>query len=282
MKLNLFNLRSFFFTKPIQTSSRNSFSLQKCFPFCTTNHPRNFFNDVVPGTSAVYSHALKFQRPVTIKWKPHLENNASFIGTVSGELKRMNSKFGDFGVYTKLRVRNSNQPNSSSFWVLLNMWDDVAEIAYEHLKPNHFICVSGRLESFTRADDDDSGNLRLDYKLNVKQLNFVAQKLGYEDHEKEKKIHAGEQSGGNWLSPIDRLHLWQVFFANPNEWWDQRKGKKNPKQPDFKHKDTGEALWLKKDDPPWVTRQLELLDSNIAEGRFAGRRSRVTAWVYDE
>jgi hypothetical protein len=24
--------------------------------------------------------------------------------------------------------------------------------------------------------------------LNVKQLNFVAQKLGYEDHEKEKKI----------------------------------------------------------------------------------------------
>ncbi|PNX62484.1 protein OSB1, partial [Trifolium pratense] len=164
MKLNLFNLRSFFFTKPIQTSSRNSFSLQKCFPFCTTNHPRNFFNDVVPGTSAVYSHALKFQRPVTIKWKPHLENNASFIGTVSGELKRMNSKFGDFGVYTKLRVRNSNQPNSSSFWVLLNMWDDVAEIAYEHLKPNHFICVSGRLESFTRADDDDSGNLRLDYK----------------------------------------------------------------------------------------------------------------------
>jgi hypothetical protein len=93
---------------------------------------------------------------------------------------------------------------------------------------------------------------------------------------------AGGQSGENRLNSIDRLHLWQVFFANPNEWWDQRKRKKNPNQPDFKHKDTGEALWLKKYDPPWVTRQLELLDSNIAEGGFAGRRSRVAAWVYDE
>ncbi|KAK2398512.1 protein OSB1, mitochondrial [Trifolium repens] len=229
MKLNQFNLRSFF-TKPIQNISRNIFSLQKCFPFCSTiDNPRkssHFFNDVVPGTSAVYSHALKFQRPATIKWKPHLENNASFIGSVEGELKRMISK-------------------------------------------------TGYLESYI-------GERELCYKLNVKQLNFVAQKLGYEDHEKEKKIEAGGQSGENRLNSIDRLHLWQVFFANPNEWWDQRKRKKNPNQPDFKHKDTGEALWLKKDDPPWVTRQLELLDSNIAEGGFAGRRSRVAAWVYDD
>ncbi|GAU15381.1 hypothetical protein TSUD_04500 [Trifolium subterraneum] len=278
MKLNLFNLRSFFFTKPIQTSSRNSFSLQKCFPFCTTNHPRkssHFFNDVVPGTSAVYRHALKFQRPATIKRKPHLENNASFIGMVTRELKRVNNKTSKFGVHTTLRVRSSNQSNSSSFWVLIVMWNDLAEIAYEHLKPNHYVCVSGYLDSY-------SGERELCYRLTVMQLNFVAQKMGYEDHEKEKKIEAGDQSGGNRLNSIDRLHLWQVFFVNPNEWWDQRKLKKNPNQPDFKHKDTGEALWLKKDDPPWVTRQLELLDSNIAEGGFAGRRSRVSTWVYDE
>jgi hypothetical protein len=181
MKLNPFNLRPFF-TKPIQKISRNIFSLQKCFPFCSTiDNPRkssHFFNDVVPGTSAVYSHALKFQRPATIKWKPHLENNASFIGSVEGELKRMISKTGDFGVYTKLRVRSSNQPNSSSFFlkfftygnskrhfsvrfvnrVLITMWNHVAEIAYEHLKPNHFICVSGYLDSY-------SGNSELCFKV---------------------------------------------------------------------------------------------------------------------
>lgn len=73
-----------------------------------------------------------------------------------------------------------------------------------------------------------------------------------------------------------------MFFANPNEWWDQRKCKTNPKQPDFKHRDTGEALWLSKHDPPWVTKQLELHDSKIAEGGFLGRRPRVASWVYDE
>lgn len=72
-----------------------------------------------------------------------------------------------------------------------------------------------------------------------------------------------------------------MFFANPSEWWDQRKRKRNPKQPDFKHKDTGEALWLSNNDPPWVNKQLQLLDSKL-EGGFVGRRSRVSNWVFDE
>lgn len=59
----------------------------------------------------------------------------------------------------------------------------------------------------------------------------------------------------------NRLHLWQMFFANPHEWWDNRKNKVNSKSPDFKHKDTGEALWINIEDPPWITKQLELYDS---------------------
>ena len=69
----------------------------------------------------------------------------------------------------------------------------------------------------------------------------------------------------------NRLHLWQVFFANRNEWRDQRKSKLNPEQLDFRHKVTGEALWLSKYNPPWFTRQLKLLDSKVAESGFAGR-----------
>lgn len=268
MKLNPFILRSLF-AKPIQTPS----ILHKCFSFSTTNHPTksssHYFDDVVPGTSSVYNHALKFQRPATIRWKPWLENSASFIGSVAREVKHVNSKIGDFGVYTTLRVQ---KPDRSPFWVLLMMWNNVAEIAYEHLKPNDLICVSGYLDSF-------DGNSELCYKLNVKELNFVARSLGYEDHEKEHKFEGAKAGNQNYGNP---LHLWQVFFANPNEWWDQRKNKLNPKQPDFKHKDTGEALWLSKHNPPWVTKQLKLLDSKFSEGGFAGRRSRVTSWVYDE
>uniref|UniRef100_J3LQS8 Uncharacterized protein n=1 Tax=Oryza brachyantha TaxID=4533 RepID=J3LQS8_ORYBR len=71
-----------------------------------------------------------------------------------------------------------------------------------------------------------------------------------------------------------RLRLWQVFFANPYEWWDNRQSKPHFKCADFKHKDTGEKLWLLPDDPPWIRRQLELHDQEIAKnGHRDGRRT---------
>lgn len=63
----------------------------------------------------------------------------------------------------------------------------------------------------------------------------------------------------------DRLILWQLFFANPFEWWDQRATKGFSNRPDFRHKSTGEALWIKSDDPPWVKMQLNLYDSKVSE-----------------
>lgn len=154
------------------------------------------------------------------------------------------------------------------------MWNSVAELASEHLQANDFIYVSGCLESYTKPDAN--GNLRLNYKLNVKKFEFVAQ-----SNQGHKKLESVEVEAG-MRSNQKRLYLWQVFFANPNEWWDQRKRKLNPKQPDFKHKDTGEVLWLSKYDPPWVQRQLQLLDSKHAIGGSIGHRSRVSNWVYDE
>ncbi|CAJ1972630.1 unnamed protein product [Sphenostylis stenocarpa] len=243
------------------------------FPFST--HNRHSFDDTVSGCSAVYRHTLRFQRPATIRWSPRLENTASFIGSVTREPARINSKTGKVGVHTSLQFRRSNQPNSSFCWVLLMMWNSVAELALEHLKPNDFIYASGSLGSYIKPDA--SGIPRLNYKLDVKEFKFVTQRSGYQGHKKLEFVGAkvGMQNNQN------RLHLWQVFFADPNEWWDQRKCKLNSKQPDFKHKDTGEVLWLSEYDPPWVRRQLQLLDSKM-EGGFVGRHSRVNNWVYDD
>ena len=97
---------------------------------------------------------------------------------------------------------------------------------------------------------------------------FLLANLGQTDFEKYK----------------NRLHMWQVFFTNPYEWWDNRKCKVNPQLPDFKHKDTGESLWLSPNDPPWVKKQLQKLDSTILEqdqGERIGRRTRVSKWEYD-
>lgn len=78
----------------------------------------------------------------------------------------------------------------------------------------------------------------------------------------------------------DRLHLWQIFFANPYEWWDNRNSKLNPRMPDFKHKDTGEALWLTDNDPPWINQQLESLDSRLSKPRNG--RSNLSPLVFDD
>ncbi|CAA0830472.1 Protein OSB2- chloroplastic [Striga hermonthica] len=48
---------------------------------------------------------------------------------------------------------------------------------------------------------------------------------------------------------------WKDVVENPDNWWDCRANKKNPKAPDFKHKKTGDALWLNRA-PGWVPSKL--------------------------
>ncbi|MED6148545.1 hypothetical protein PIB30_054108 [Stylosanthes scabra] len=48
---------------------------------------------------------------------------------------------------------------------------------------------------------------------------------------------------------------WNDLVNNPTKWWDNRIDKRNPKAPDFKHKETGEGLWLN-NAPSWVSSKL--------------------------
>ncbi|PKI45461.1 hypothetical protein CRG98_034116 [Punica granatum] len=266
------------------TRSTTPSSLGRFLPFSSSARPRPascFSADEPDGgsSSAVYEHALKFQRPTVIKWQPRLENKASLIGTVQFPLKRVATRNGSFGVHTVLSVHTRRRSNRA-FWMRLKMWNEMAEISWEHLKPNDFIYVSGQLGCYTKAAGD--GQLRANYEVIVHELNYVAKQRGQPVHRNPDEMESG-------ASPIEkrkeRLLLWQVFFANPYEWWDNRKHKSNSRQPDFKHKDTHEALWLQSNDPPWVKRQLELLDSKMEElgpMDYVSSQHRVSTWEYDE
>lgn len=62
----------------------------------------------------------------------------------------------------------------------------------------------------------------------------------------------------------DTESLWIEFFSDVNagvwdrKWWDNRHNKRNPKSPDFKHRDNSDkALWkVGKANPGWVTAAL--------------------------
>ncbi|EYU25381.1 hypothetical protein MIMGU_mgv1a022359mg, partial [Erythranthe guttata] len=129
--------------------------------------------------------------------------------------------------------------------VMLKFWDELAEMSVQHLKPCDLVYISGRLGSYMKVDE------------NGKSIPF------YQRIQNRRS----------------RLHLWQIFFANPSEWWDRRSRKTNPRAPDFKHKDTGESLWLNESDPPWISKQLQLHDSRSRElSQGAGIHS---SWTID-
>ncbi|CAK9267668.1 unnamed protein product, partial [Sphagnum jensenii] len=51
--------------------------------------------------------------------------------------------------------------------------------------------------------------------------------------------------------------LWREFFVDPSHWWDHRPEKTNERYPDFKHKKTGEALWIEdRRNPAWVAGEM--------------------------
>jgi hypothetical protein len=56
---------------------------------------------------------------------------------------------------------------------------------------------------------------------------------------------------------------WTLFFQNPDAWWNNINNKKNPKQPDFRHKTEKGVdgypigLWIQdKGNPAWVAEGL--------------------------
>lgn len=58
---------------------------------------------------------------------------------------------------------------------------------------------------------------------------------------------------------------------------------KNPKYPDFKHKDTGEALWVEgRYNPSWVKSQLAILDSRMESFRDQDARMHVNLMAGDD
>ncbi|KAL6521026.1 hypothetical protein OROGR_017595 [Orobanche gracilis] len=103
--------------------------------------------------------------------------------------------------------------------------------------------------------------------------NHKANGLVKEKHPDFKQKVTGEslwiRSAPKWVLPgIGKLEFdikqandgpgsdsWKDLVENPDSWWDNRTKKTNPKAPDFKHKKTGEPLWLGRS-PGWVSSKL--------------------------
>ncbi|KAJ7561645.1 hypothetical protein O6H91_03G036200 [Diphasiastrum complanatum] len=81
---------------------------------------------------------------------------------------------------------------------------------------------------------------------------------------------------GHAVRVVKTEQLWQDFFSNPSQWWDNRFIKKSPKYPDFKHKSTHEGLWIEGWlNPNWVKAKVSTMALGQSQSG-TGLRSRVS------
>ncbi|XP_030456581.1 protein OSB2, chloroplastic-like isoform X1 [Syzygium oleosum] len=219
--------------------------------------------------------AAAYPRPQEIQWRKELTNSVQLIGVVSTPVEVRNLPSGKVVAWTRLAVRKS--PTDTT-WINLTFWDELALTASQHLEKGHQIFVSGRLVS--DVVESDEGKQQTFYKVVVQQLNFIERNLSLALNDHATSRNFGSNPVHNNGSTVE---LWQAFFANPLEWWDNRKNKKNPKYPDFKHKDTGEALWVEgRYNPPWVKSQLAKLDTRMGSLQWQDARKPVSAMASDD
>ncbi|KAK9013461.1 hypothetical protein V6N11_041469 [Hibiscus sabdariffa] len=252
-----------FFPSPIPKNSSFFIAKRQHFPFRTLKCSVDYRDQN-------YDLQASYPKPSEIPWNKDLCNTVHLIGNVGAPVEIKHLPSGKVLAWTRLAVRKS--PTDTT-WINLTFWDELANTAYQHVEKGQQLYVCGRLVSDTVESDD--GKQQTYYKIVVQQINFIERNssstASYDRGFGDRKF--GNNGANDTGSPTE---LWQTFFANPTEWWDNRQNKRNPKYPDFKHKDTGVALWIEgRNTPHWVESQLEILDSRMSslqdedEGKFS-------------
>jgi len=116
----------------------------------------------------------------------------------------------------------------------------------------------------------------------LQKLDDLVFSSGYAASKEDKPY----STGTNWskfrkspdASAVSKLkpgeeELWRDLLDNPENWWDNRTDKPTPKYPDFKHKDSGKALWIGTRSPQWAVDALPRLKFN---GGSKGARKKET------
>ena len=216
--------------------------------------------------------------PATVEWDATLANSVTLIGNCGGDPELRVLPSGKMVCEVSIAVNQGRRQQQQSgemmendgktAWYTVVAWDEEAVRLSEHVRKGNSVCVQGRLATDTWVDKQ-TGQNRSKTKVVLSQFSFVARGesmmsnnvngVGYEpmrqQQQQQRPPPPPPPSGDGFQSPKDAL--WRSVFDAPDRWWDNRENKRNPRAPDFKHKDTGEGLWLTgRDTPPWVMERL--------------------------
>ncbi len=219
-----------------------------------------------------------------VEWSAENANSVTLIGRLGREPEVKYLEDGKVVASVTLAV--SRGKNASPHWFDLDFWNDEARLV-ESLHKGQQVQVQGRLKQDQWVDRQTQQN-RSKVSVTCSKVALVAgggggggsfggggggggpswqQGGGYAAQGGSSSSGyggGGRGGGGASVQSKDVEGRWAALFCSPDDFWDNRATKRNPKAPDFKHKETGEALWVEsRTTPSWVASSLKELDLNV-------------------
>ncbi|XP_020698793.1 protein OSB3, chloroplastic/mitochondrial isoform X2 [Dendrobium catenatum] len=256
----------------------------------------------IPLEQTTLKNTSELPRPSLIPFQAKVANSVHLVGTIDTGVKLQQHSDGIYACVSIIVNENMEMPKDTSrFWIPIIFRGDLAEIAACHLKKNDLIYVSGQLtrDNVTFTHEDTKENI----KLIAHSLNFVKdacspRRGGYIQTQDEvstsDSVEAdparpdAQSSEGDTKTSDNVKRLWDELVIDPEKWLDNREGKQkgllSTKNPDFKHKETGNGLWLNTA-PSWVVPRLEGLvfgdsgsTTKVTKSKFAKSACQDDLW----
>lgn len=192
-------------------------------------------------------------RPSEVPFQPKVANLVHLVGTVGVPVQLQTLPNGMYAAVSVLVQDNTK--GLPQFWIPIIFQGDLAQCAACHLKENDLIYITGQLSgdvpTFTIKDAQTK------IQVFAHSLSFVQKGLEKEGQRVSGKHKAASDSSAELGENSSVLHLWNGLLANPHEWWDNRSSQSYPKSAAFKHKESGQLLWINESTPEWVLSKLD-------------------------
>jgi len=280
-------------TKPmvptIRGEGRRSFAAQ-----AQMSYGRNSYTPAGPRATRVRAYAgdqhEQTAPPSTVTWTPELANSVTIIGNVGADPEIRHFQSGTCVANVRIAVNGGRKSEmqdgvveeDKTNWFAVDVWGEEGLRMAEHVRKGRTICVQGLLKTDTWTDKD-TGAPRSRVKIVAKNFSFVQSSKsdeqrdggagggGYESsytpaaqaapRQQQARQPQASQQMGMPAGTSPKEALWRSLAEEPDTWWDNRDRKAqpgaNPRSPDFKHKESGEALWIEsRDTPAWVLETL--------------------------
>lgn len=241
-------------------------SASKCFFYSAedrTEKEKNRKNALRTNASAGYATGGG-EELEQVAWSPELKNRINLIGRAGD---KPDIRYLDSGkVVARIGLAVDRPNRNDPDWFDVEVWDTLAEVVANQVGKGQQIAIGGflKMDAWT---DRNSGAKRRVVKVVATDVKNVLPYEGQSQGSGNRGGYGGRGGGGG----VNVEATWSELFANPDQFWDNRRSKRNPRAPDFKHKDTGVALWIdSRQTPDWVPASLDKLDETRDGGQTGG------------